>query len=815
MASFGFTFDPAKILPRSGYADLPDFPAIAQIKAMRQWVCWRYEDRGGPKPTKVPYQPRTGFKASASNPGHWGTYADAVARAQRGHTDGGPFNGVGFCLSENDDLTGIDLDGCRDPNTGDLSQLAQTLVDLGESYTEVTPSETGLRVLALGKIDKALKRDGVGVEMYGRGRYLTITGWHLAGAPDRISSAPRTIAVLHEAVAQHDAEVAAAKPVPATVAGSHAGSAPSRTPAGEGSPFFRAVNSAALAALPEWVPAIFGSAARFQPGTGAYRVSSRSLGRDLEEDLSIAPNGIRDWGVGDMGDPRDGARTPIDLVLAFGFETNPLSAARWLCQQMGKDPEDLGWNDGSALGAEIAASLLARTVEREPDGTLIDPETGEIVEATPVDADEAQDYPDDALRVPGLIGEIVDWIMATSIHPCRLFATAAALTAVGGAVGRQVYSGIPRSSTSLYWLTIAPTGGGKDWPQEAVKAIYRAANLGHLLKSAVSSSAKLGMTLVERPTQIQIIDEVGRVLRKFVSRNASSQEMALLDDYCTVWGKNMGSFEPEGVTTRADTVVHRPCLTFYGATTPVNFFSQLRASQIAGGFLNRFLVLQRHERVDPVETPMPADEVPPIFVEAIQKLRTWQDHATLQAPSTLADDPERPPPAVIIPMSPEAEALLKETVSSARAMIIRSDTDPILEVYARAAEMVKRMATILACGRHWRRMEACQIEACDVIFAANLVEWSMASLVRGLRGHMAENEYQANTKRVLEIIRKGRTIARSDLYRKVDGRIQSRELSGIIASLAEAGNIDIVEEKPAAGSRGGRPKTSYVYKRND
>ncbi|WP_210161568.1 hypothetical protein, partial [Methylobacterium sp. B1] len=124
MASFGFTFDPAKILPRSGYADLPDFPAIAQVKTMRQWVCWRYEDRGGPKPTKVPYQPRSGFKASASNPQHWGTYAEAVTRAQRGHTDGGPFNGVGFCLSENDDLTGIDLDGCRDPNTGDLSPLA-------------------------------------------------------------------------------------------------------------------------------------------------------------------------------------------------------------------------------------------------------------------------------------------------------------------------------------------------------------------------------------------------------------------------------------------------------------------------------------------------------------------------------------------------------------------------------------------------------------------------------------------------------------------------------------------------------------------
>jgi hypothetical protein len=809
MAALGFMFDASEVARPCSYADLPDIPAIARLKSRRQWVCWRYEDRGGPKPTKVPYQPLTGFKASASKPAQWGTYDQAVARAERGR-----FDGVGFCLSEDDDLTGIDLDHCRDPNTGELSPMAQQIVDLGETYCEVTPSESGLRIIAEGKIAAALKRDPVGVEMYGRGRYLTITGWHLAGTPAEVRPAERTVEILREAVARYDAENAPKPEAGALVA---TGAVSAALPVREdgGSPFFRNVNGAALDALHTWVPAVFGASARFHPGTGAFRVSSKALGRNLEEDLSIAPNGIRDWGVGDMGDPRLGARTPIDLVIEFGFERDPLAAGRWLCQQMGKDPESFGWEEGSALGSEIATTLLARQVQREPDGTLIDAETGEIVQADRVEIAGAQDFPDDALRLPGLIGELADWIMATSMFPCRLFATAAAITAVGGAVGRQVYTGVPRSSTSLYWLTIAPTGGGKDWPQEAVKAVYRAAGLGHILKSAVSSSAKLGMTLAEQPAQIQIIDEVGKVLRKFVSRNSSSQEMSLLDDYCSVWGKNMGSFEPEGVTTRTDTVIHRPCLTFYGATTPTNFFSQLRSAQVAGGFLNRFLVLQRHQRVEPVENPVPADDVPPMFVEALQTLRTWQDGKQLQAYSTLADDSERPPPAFIVPATPEAEALMKEAQVKARAMVIQSDHDPVLEVYARAAEMVKRMAAILACGRHWRNMAACRIEAQDVTFASNLVEWSMASFVEGLRNHMAENEHQANAKMVLDIIRKGkgREVSRSDLYRRVDNRIQARELSGIIANLVEAGSVEIIEERPPTGSRGGRPKTAYVYKR--
>ena len=58
---------------------------------------------------------------------------------------------------------------------------------------------------------------------------------------------------------------------------------------------FQIVNNAALRNLGAWVHEIFPHA-KWQPGTGAWRVSSESLGRDLEEDLSLHPDGIRDLG---------------------------------------------------------------------------------------------------------------------------------------------------------------------------------------------------------------------------------------------------------------------------------------------------------------------------------------------------------------------------------------------------------------------------------------------------------------------------------------------------------------------------------------
>jgi hypothetical protein len=78
------------------------------------------------------------------------------------------------------------------------------------------------------------------------------------------------------------------------------------------------LNDQALANLGAWVPEIFPTA-RLQ-ATGAYRISSEDLDRANQEDLSIHPSGIKDWGEHDLGDPLAGKRTPIDIVMQYVFE---------------------------------------------------------------------------------------------------------------------------------------------------------------------------------------------------------------------------------------------------------------------------------------------------------------------------------------------------------------------------------------------------------------------------------------------------------------------------------------------------------------
>ena len=97
----------------------------------------------------------------------------------------------------------------------------------------------------------------------------------------------------------------------------------------------------ALANLGAWVPEIFGDDAEFQKGTGAYRISSAALGRDLEEDLSIHPKGITDWGVDDQGKNKGdkiGRRTAIDLVIEHGNAANAKAGRAVAVREDGRRP---------------------------------------------------------------------------------------------------------------------------------------------------------------------------------------------------------------------------------------------------------------------------------------------------------------------------------------------------------------------------------------------------------------------------------------------------------------------------------------------
>src|SRR5215204_5883940 len=149
------------------------------MRDLRQWLCWRSEERDG-KPTKVPYSPATGKRADSTVPETWTSYQEAVRACKE---EG--YGGIGFVFTPKDDLCGVDLDKCLDPATGEIEPWAWKIIEELDSYTEISPSGTGLHVLVRAALPKGRNRKGR-FEAYDRSRYFSVTGHHLAGTPQTI-----------------------------------------------------------------------------------------------------------------------------------------------------------------------------------------------------------------------------------------------------------------------------------------------------------------------------------------------------------------------------------------------------------------------------------------------------------------------------------------------------------------------------------------------------------------------------------------------------------------------------------------------------
>ena len=145
------------------------------LKQLPQWVVWRafWRPGKGDKPgkwTKAPFQP-DGRPAKSTDPATWAEFGECLLAYQSGR-----FDGIGFVLTREAGIIGVDMDHCIDAD-GNVAPWAQQAVDTLNSYVETSPSGDGLHIFLFGTLPGGMtgRRKG-GVEVYAEGRYLTVTG---------------------------------------------------------------------------------------------------------------------------------------------------------------------------------------------------------------------------------------------------------------------------------------------------------------------------------------------------------------------------------------------------------------------------------------------------------------------------------------------------------------------------------------------------------------------------------------------------------------------------------------------------------------
>jgi putative DNA primase/helicase len=177
-----------------GFDNIPE-----ELRRLPRWVCWKMAERNG-KPTKIPINPISGNNAQSNNPATWSDYWTALDSMT---TNG--FSGIGFMFN-GEGIVGVDIDHCRDPDTGAVTELAKDIIQVLNSYTEISQSGTGIHIICRGQLPEG-KRRKEPVEVYEVGRYFAMTGNVLDDAHMEVEERTAELTEIHKKYVDVDKKI--------------------------------------------------------------------------------------------------------------------------------------------------------------------------------------------------------------------------------------------------------------------------------------------------------------------------------------------------------------------------------------------------------------------------------------------------------------------------------------------------------------------------------------------------------------------------------------------------------------------------------
>ncbi|MGO8214738.1 bifunctional DNA primase/polymerase [Rhizobium ruizarguesonis] len=558
-----------------------------------------------------------------------------------------------------------------------------------------------------------------------------------------------------------------------------------------GGSFWKQVNSAALADPDRWVQSLF-SAARKEAGTGAWRVTSEDLGRSLEEDISIHSDGIRDFGT-------EKTCTAIELVMEYGGAPTAKDAAFWMCERLGRDPVELGWEQRE-LGVRMTLGSLSKVHAAANDDAPMDDNDDEPVTAVP----QSNGLPDHLCYPPGAVGEFARFIVGCARFPSPHLALVASLAFTAGMIGRR-FKGPTGLRSNIYLVGLAESGFGKDVTIRASAALADSTSWGAkvsewLFMDQIRSLPGLTNKLRKSPTSVCIQDEFGRWLADHTGRNVATHRAEIASALMELTGAPQGFWGGQEKAAGNIARIVAPCFTLHGVSTPSTFWSALSSGNIAEGLLGR-LVLIDVGSADPVKVrnpPNSIDNIPPALSDRVAELlglsagRFTGPFFALNAKSD-----EKPHPIMTASWAPGVDDLFEEFDDRIRAM--KKTVDPQYRpILNRVGENAARLALIVSVGCDPKE----PVITAEIQSWANAVaEHSLQVILRGADQNIADNDRAAEYLRVRQqVVRRGSSgITMRDIVKNLRGAIDKRRLEDIIAMLRQAREVHLAKMPSDSG----------------
>jgi len=704
-----------------------------ELKQYNQWLLWRFVNGA-----KVPIN-RWGENSGCNKPDHFMSYEEAVAV-----DDSYTLNGVmgpAFVFTENDPFVGIDLDDARCPSSGKIKEWAIQLITMVGSYTEVSPSLSGVKIYVKASLPNNIKHnapyaDGA-VEVYDRGRFFTFTGLWVEGTPRNVN--PCDILPFIRATGLELPTLQPVTPLLPTTGGG------------------LALYERAMAYCENVYAA-----------TGHRNKTAFSLAGHLRSMVDANGKGLSDGEVEAI------------LLLWNATQAEPLPE-REIIDIARKKKGGTPRQTKHANTLQEFAGVDTSNITNATNATETKPYT-----ITPTENGLA-DFPD--VQIPGLVGDITQYIIETALYPQPELAFSAALTLMSVLTGQKVKDA-GGTRTNIYVAALAPSGSGKDYGRTVIQDVLIKCGKPEVCgPQDIGSSAGLLRALQDiSPVMLFPLDEMGILLEGVNSggRNIHLAKIGkvFLELYSSVGKVYNGTAYAD---VRNNPIIHNPHCTIYATSTPCTFWESLTKANLTSGLLARFMFFEGGYVMPNDDAKM--DDVPLAIVE---RCKAWAEYRP-----TLPGNLDTLH-AKTVGVSAAADVRLKQHRRTIAERRIKEEPARAA-LWSRVAEKSQKLALLFACGRHEPGSEII-IEASDMDAAIAVSNWSCRYLIAKM-DKIGQTAYAKDVDEIVAFIAKRGTVTLKDLYRKFR-YIPAKRRKEMVNDAIEAGRLEQVMQQTK-----GRPVT--------
>lgn len=433
----------------------------------------------------------------------------------------------------------------------------------------------------------------------------------------------------------------------------------------------------------------------------------------------------------------------------------------------------------------------------EPACNLTSKPKGRPKKPTPLPSDA---FPIDVMELPGFLGDVCRYNLATARYPLPQLSLAAALTLLSTLTGGKVV--LDRLRTNMMTIGLAKSGAGKEDGRRLNKEILRACGGEKMIGSeGVGSGPGIEVAIQDQWNTMLQVDEVHYLTVSMKDEKGQHSQVARILQM--MYSSANGTYKSDALADKAKVrVIRYPHLVLYGSAVPGGFWESLSVKALTGGLMGRCLVFEEPDYVR-LNTERSEEAIP---TSIIDQAKWWMKFASENQPQGNLVEPSGEFPTEIF-CSPDAGERLK---SHELEISIRRIPEEEVQgaIWSRTAEKTCKLAMLFACSRASKDAKTPLIEIEDADNAIKLSNYITRYIIRKAKKSVAENEFEKLVNKFRAVFDKhpDKKFTERELSRKIVLKLKER--GEVLAFLTGEGYID-----GETIETGGRPSTHYWLKK--